>query len=87
MVGRKRNRKQRERDLVTVASYYCQGLYQYQITEKMGLSQSQICYDLKAIRKRWMESSVPGRNEGTRFLSEGSGGKQEGGFRLHKRSP
>ncbi len=63
MAAKKRTKKQRERDLATVASYYCQGLYQYQIAEKMGLSQSQICYDLKVLHKRWMESSVSDFNQ------------------------
>ncbi len=58
MAAKKRTKKQRERDLVIVASYYCQGLYQYQIAEKMGCSQPQICYDLKLLRKRWLESSI-----------------------------
>jgi len=56
--GPKRTRDQRERDLATVAKLYCEGWLQVDIGVKLGVSQSQISYDLRIIRGRWQRSAI-----------------------------
>src|SRR5262245_20513131 len=41
-----------------VAELYVQGCNQYVIAERLGVCQATICFDLKAVRKEWRESSI-----------------------------
>jgi hypothetical protein len=60
----KRSRAERENDLVIVADMYIRGKTQAQMLEHLGdirdysLTQQQISYDIKAIHKRWLDSSL-----------------------------
>ena len=54
----RRNKNQRQLDLVTTAELYCQGVSQYVIAEQMGVSQPNIAKDLKAIQQEWAERRV-----------------------------
>ena len=58
MAASKRTRDQRERDLATIAKLYCEGQLQVDIAAKLGVSQSQISYDLRVIRGRWQRSAI-----------------------------
>lgn len=49
----KRTKAQRERDYATIAELYCKGWPLYRIAEAIGLSSSQLSYDLAVIRDRW----------------------------------
>jgi predicted transcriptional regulator len=40
------------------ASLYCRGKPQWEIARHLGVTQAQISYDLRAVRKAWLESSV-----------------------------
>ena len=57
MARTKRNKRQRERDLAQVSEWYCQGWYQHEMAAQLNLSQQQISYDLKEVRKRWLDAS------------------------------
>jgi hypothetical protein len=46
----------RRRDQVT--ELYLQGFVQTAIAEKLGISQSTVCFDLKAVHKGWRESAI-----------------------------
>lgn len=59
----KRTPTQRQRDLEIIASMYLRGVNQYDIAAELGISQSQVCYDLKEIHKRWRESSLINMHE------------------------
>ncbi len=52
------NEDQREQRLADVARLYCQGMAQWKIGKELGVTQQQICYDLKIVRQRWLESSI-----------------------------
>jgi hypothetical protein len=52
------NADQREQRLADVARLYLQGLPQWKIGKELGVGQPQICYDLKIVRQRWLESSL-----------------------------
>jgi hypothetical protein len=52
------NADQREQRLADVARLYLQGIPQWKIGKELGVGQSQICYDLKIVRQRWLESSL-----------------------------
>jgi len=52
------NEDQREQRLADVARLYCQGMPQWKIGKELGVTQQQICYDLKIVRQRWLESSL-----------------------------
>jgi len=54
----KRTTFEREKDLLGISRQYLQGITQAEIGQGLGLSQQQISYDLKALRKRWLNSSV-----------------------------
>ena len=41
-----------------VAELYVKGWFQTAIAEELGVSQTTVCHDLKAIRKQWRESSI-----------------------------
>ena len=49
---------QREQRLSDVARLYLQGKTQTAIGKALGVTQQQICYDLKIVRKRWLDSSI-----------------------------
>jgi hypothetical protein len=51
----RRNKTQREADLVETARLYCQGVPQSEIAAQVGVDQTQISQDLKVIRARWQE--------------------------------
>src|ERR1700730_13524169 len=50
--GRKRTDSQREAQLIQIGEMSIEGMSQYEIAEKLGLSQSQVSRDLKEISKR-----------------------------------
>lgn len=62
----KRSHFQIQRDRQDIADWYCQGLTQAAIAERINtdpereytLTQQMISYDLKAIQKAWLESSL-----------------------------
>ena len=54
----RRTREQRERDLERISDHYLRGYTQWQIGEILGVTQQQICYDLKELQKRWKESAL-----------------------------
>lgn len=58
MAQKKRLPITRKRDLATVARLYCQGRTQAEIGKELGITQQQVCYDLKDIQKQWLESSL-----------------------------
>jgi hypothetical protein len=41
-----------------IAALYLQGHYQSAITQQIGVSQQQVSYDLKALRKAWLASAL-----------------------------
>jgi hypothetical protein len=49
--------------LEQVAKLYLQGLEYREIGRRLGCVQSQICYDLKVLKKRWSESALAATNE------------------------
>lgn len=49
---------QREQQLAEVARLYLTGQTQAAIGKQLGIAQSQVCYDLKIIRQRWLDSQV-----------------------------
>jgi IS30 family transposase len=53
-----RTNEQRECDLVTIADLYVKGYSQAAIAKEIGVSRSQIQYDLAEIRRRWVESTI-----------------------------
>ncbi len=53
MAAPKRTALEIERDRAEISSLYIRGWFQTAIATKLGLSQSQISYDLKAIQERW----------------------------------
>lgn len=63
MAEPKRTLEQRERDLVSIAEWYCKGEAQALIAVKLQLSQQQISYDLVEIRKRWRASALVNYDE------------------------
>lgn len=54
----RRNKTQLEKDRAETARLYCQGWLQSEIAEEMGVDQSVISDDLKAIKAEWLASSV-----------------------------
>lgn len=52
----KRTPTQREQDFVEIARRYCKGETQASIAASLGVTQQQICNDLKVIRQRWQEA-------------------------------
>ena len=67
--GGKRNNAQRDNDYKDEARLYLQGNTQQQVREYINsprpykLSLMQICYDIKVIRQRWVESQMIDFNE------------------------
>jgi hypothetical protein len=57
MPAHKRTPIQVERDRVEIARLYLQGTPQAVIAEQLGVSQSQISYDLSVIQARWQEAT------------------------------
>jgi hypothetical protein len=55
--GPKRTRTQREADLAETARLDRMGLTQRQIAERIGVSSVQICFDLRKLRKRYVEQA------------------------------
>lgn len=58
MKGPKRTKTQIKKDRATIARLYLQGKLQVEIAERLDLTQQQISYDLKIIRKQWLDSSI-----------------------------
>ena len=63
MAKKKRSAFERERDLAIIAGLYLQGLYQREIADDIGVSRSQVRYDLSTIKRRWINSSLMDFNE------------------------
>lgn len=55
--GPRRPQMERECDYERIAHLYLQRKTQAEIGETVGISQQQVSYDLKAIRRRWAESA------------------------------
>jgi hypothetical protein len=55
MPGHKRTKRQREQDLLIIAEMHAAGASQGEIAERFGLTQPQICQDLKLVQKLWSE--------------------------------
>jgi hypothetical protein len=55
MSSHRRTKLQRENDYARIAELHAQGLSQREIAEQIGVSQVQICKDLKEIYRRWRE--------------------------------
>ena len=58
MAAPKRTAHQIAKDRKTVSRLYLEGLTQYEIAERMGVSQPQISYDLAAVRRSWVEATL-----------------------------
>ncbi|MFQ5641027.1 MAG: hypothetical protein ACE5IR_23870 [bacterium] len=48
--------RQKHRRLI--ARMYCQGMWQTQIAERLGISQSQVSWDLQVVQRWWQKSAV-----------------------------
>lgn len=59
--GRKRTPTEREESLAVIAKLDRRGYSQPQISKVVGVSQQQVCNDLKQIRKRYRDSQVDER--------------------------
>ena len=49
--------------MLEISHLYLQGITQAEIGHRLGVTQPQISYDLKVLRKRWLQSSVVNINE------------------------
>lgn len=58
MAAPKRSEAERERDLARIAELYCDGRRQADIAAHLGVTQQQVSYDLKVLRRRWQERSA-----------------------------
>jgi DNA-binding transcriptional regulator LsrR (DeoR family) len=58
MSGPTRTRLERERDLQRISEGYLKGQTQAEIGEALGVSQSQISRDMRALRDRCLETSL-----------------------------
>ena len=58
MAKNERTKDQIQRDRVSIAEWYCEGKYQSWIATELKVTQQQISYDLKAIRKVWLSRQV-----------------------------
>ena len=58
MAANKRTPIQLKNDRVRIAELYIKGVYQSVIAAELGLDQSQISRDLKAIQKQWVENTT-----------------------------
>lgn len=54
----KRSPAERQRDLETISELTLQGVKQSVIAERLSLSQQQISYDLREVKKRWQAAST-----------------------------
>lgn len=63
MAKKERTAFQREKDLVTTANFYLQGLTQAQIGIKLKLSRQQIGYDIKDIIQEWRKEYIEDIND------------------------
>jgi len=63
MAAPKRTKFEREKDLLEISHLYLQGITQAEIGQRLDVTQQQICYDLKILRKRWLQSSIVNINE------------------------
>lgn len=54
----RRNKWQREKDLMNLAERYLRGEYQADIAASMGVQQSTISKDLRELQRRWQAASV-----------------------------
>jgi transcriptional regulator with XRE-family HTH domain len=60
--GRKRTKTQREADKAEVERLDRRGYSQRQIAERLGVAPSQVCYDLKLLRKRYQDTQLAERS-------------------------
>jgi hypothetical protein len=58
MASNKRTPFERENDLLKISELYLKGKTQFEIGASLGVSQSQISYDLRVLRSRWVAASV-----------------------------
>jgi len=63
MAAPRRTQIQIERDRVEIARLYLQGIIQADIADRLGMTQPMVSYDLKAIRAKWLESTLVDFNE------------------------
>jgi transcriptional regulator with XRE-family HTH domain len=58
MASTKRNQHELAHDRLEISRLYLRGLTQAEIAARMGVSQPQICYDLRLVRRGWQASAV-----------------------------
>lgn len=58
MASKKRTRFQIEQDRERITSMYLRGIRQVDIADKIGVTQQQVSYDLKAIQKQWRKDTA-----------------------------
>ena len=58
MPAKKRTPFQREKDLEKTSELYLKGHSQYEIARVIGVSRTQITYDIADLQKRWLERSM-----------------------------
>lgn len=63
MAATKRNKAQREYDLLRISELYLKGKWQTEIAEEIGVSQQQISLDIQELQKRWRESGLVNLDE------------------------
>lgn len=63
MAKNTRTKYEREDNFRQISAMYLAGMTQNSISIELGISQPQVSYDLKAIRKQWRESTIVNMNE------------------------
>jgi len=63
MAAPRRSDIQIERDRQEIARLYLQGIIQADIAARLGMTQQMVSYDLKRIRKAWLQSSISNYDE------------------------
>ena len=58
MAAKRRTEAQRNADLVVITEMYLKGKTQAAIADHVGVTQQQICYDIKAITAKWEEKAI-----------------------------
>jgi hypothetical protein len=58
MAANKRTKLERERDLQKISQEYLRGKTQQEMAQLFGVSQAQVSYDLKVLKRRWFKASL-----------------------------
>lgn len=56
--GPKRTPLEHQQNMADIAKWYMRGESQYQIGQRLGLSQQMVSYDLKLLRDQWLKSAL-----------------------------